>query len=209
MAGGSTFDITVSGVGAHGARPESGIDPVSIAAQIITAIQTIVSRTLPPQDTAVLSVTRVQAGDAYNVIPSEARLSGTARAFRREIMDLLEARLRRTAEGVAEAMGGSATLEFREVFAPLFNDAEEAEFAADCAAALSGEDAVDRHRDVIMGSEDFSYMLAERPGAYINIGMGEDHAVQVHNPAYRFNDAVLPVGAAYLASLVENRLTKN
>lgn len=206
MAGGALFDIEVTGVGAHGARPEAGIDPVAIAAQIVTAAQTIVARNVPPQDTAVLSITQFHAGDAYNVIPATAKLAGTARAFKPQVMAQLEANLRRTAEGIAAALGGAARLDFREEFLPLVNDAEETAFAGDCAAALSGEEAVERNRTLIMGSEDFSYMLAERPGAYINIGIGEDFATQVHNPAYRFNDAVLPLGAAYLATLVERRL---
>jgi len=209
MAGGAVFDIEISGVGAHGARPESGLDPIPIAAQIITATQTIVSRNVPPQDTAVISITGVHGGDAYNVIPPKVRLMGTARAFKPEVMKQLETGLRRIAQDIAKGMGGEASLDFREEFLPLVNDPAEAAFAADCAASLVGEGAVDRNRPIIMGSEDFSFMLAACPGAYINIGIGEDHPTQVHNPAYRFNDAVLPTGSAYLASLVENKLAES
>ena len=210
MAGGALFDIAIRGVGAHGARPESGVDPVVIAAQIVSACQTIVSRNLPPQETAVLSFTQIHAGDAYNVIPETARIMGTARSFSTTVMTTIEDNLRRTAEGIAAAMGAHAELDFRVEFLPTVNDEEQAAFAADCAASLVGEDNVNRDRERIMASEDFSYMLAVRPGAYINIGNGAGEEVcMVHNPGYDFNDEILPLGAAYYATLVETRLAKD
>ncbi|MCZ6605047.1 MAG: M20 family metallopeptidase, partial [Alphaproteobacteria bacterium] len=139
MAGGALFDIRLRGVGAHGARPESGVDPVVIAAQIITACQTIISRNLAPQETAVLSFTQIHSGDAYNVIPETARIMGTARAFSTTVMATMEETMRRTAEGIAAAMGAKAELDFRVEFLPLVNDEEQTVFAADCAASLVGE----------------------------------------------------------------------
>lgn len=207
MAAGALFDIKVTGVGAHGARPEGSIDPVVIAAHIVTASQTIVSRNIAASDTAVLSFTQVHSGDAYNVIPDEARIMGTARTYTRETMTKVEENLRRTAEGIALSMGAKAELDFRFIFAPLVNDAEETTFAADCAAELVGEDKVERNAEKLMGSEDFSFMLEKSPGAYIRIGNGVDSA-QVHNSSYDFNDEIIPLGAAYWSNLVEKKLAK-
>jgi hippurate hydrolase len=209
MAGGAFFDIRITGVGAHGARPESGIDPVVVAAHITTALQTIVSRNTDPVDTAVVSTTQIHAGDAYNVIPQTAMLSGTVRVFRRETMQLVEERMRAIAEGVAKGFGAEAELDYREIFLPLVNTAEEAEFCADIAAGIVGEDNVERRRGLIMASEDFSYMLEACPGAYINIGNGDGEEVcQVHNPGYDFNDEILALGASYWSRLVETKLAK-
>ncbi len=209
MAGGAFFDIDITGVGAHGARPESGIDPVVVAAHITTALQSIVSRNTDPVDTAVVSTTQIHSGDAYNVIPQTARLSGTVRVFRRETMRLVEERMRAIAEGVAKAFGAEAELDYREIFLPLVNTAEEAEFCADVAAGIVGEEKVERRRGLIMASEDFSYMLDACPGAYINIGNGDGEGTcQVHNPGYDFNDEILALGASYWSRLAETRLAK-
>jgi amidohydrolase len=209
MAGGAFFDIAVTGTGAHGARPESGIDPVVVAAQITLALQTIISRNTAPQDTAVLSITQIHGGDAYNVIPETARLSGTVRAFRREVMAMIEGKMGQIASGVAQGFGATATLDFREIFAPLVNAAEETELVADVAASIVGEANIDRRRPPIMASEDFSYMLEACPGAYINIGNGNQEGYcQVHNHHYDFNDEILALGASYWARLVEKKLEK-
>ena len=209
MAAGAFFDIRVTGKGAHGARPETGIDPVMVAAHIAIALQTIVSRNAPPVETAVLSVTKIHGGDAYNVIPQTAQLAGTVRAFSRDLMALIETSMRRIAKGVAEAFGATAEVEFRFLFAPTVNDAGEAEFAAGICAGLVGAHNVDRNPALIMASEDFSFMLEKVPGCYINIGNGEgEGGCEVHNPAYDFNDAALPLGASFFARLVEARLAK-
>ena len=210
MAAGAFFDIHVTGKGAHGARPETGIDPVMVAAHIAIALQTIVSRNAPPVETAVLSVTKIHSGGAYNVIPQTAELAGTVRAFSRELMALIEASMRRIAKGVAEAFGAQAEVEFRLLFAPTVNDAKEAEFAAGICADLVGAQNVDRNPALIMASEDFSFMLERVPGCYINIGNGEGAAgaCEVHNPAYDFNDAALPLGVSFFARLAETRLAK-
>src|SRR6202030_4442217 len=140
MAGGAFFDIAITGRGAHGARPESGIDPVVVASHITTALQSIVARNVRPVDTAVLSVTQIHAGDAYNVIPERAVLRGTVRCFSKATMSLVEERMRRIAEGVAGGFGATASLDFRSLFPPLVNDADETRFIADTAAELVGGD---------------------------------------------------------------------
>jgi amidohydrolase len=207
MAGGGYFDITVTGRGAHGARPEAGIDPVIVAAHITTALQTIVSRNVRPLDTAVLSVTQIHAGDAYNVIPEQAFIRGTARAFAAETLQLIEDNMRRIASGVASGFRATAELDFRILFPPLVNDAAETEFIADTAAELVGADNVNRDGNLVMASEDFSYMLNRRPGAYIQIGNGEGTGgCEVHNPGYDFNDMALPFGASLFVRLAERKL---
>jgi hippurate hydrolase len=209
MAAGAFFDIHVTGKGAHGARPETGIDTVLVAAHIAVALQSIVARNAPPVETAVLSVTKIHSGDAYNVIPQTAQLAGTVRTFSRELMALIETSMKRIAKGVAEAFGANAEVDFRFMFAPTVNDVKEAEFAAGICAALVGAQNVDRNPPLIMASEDFSFMLEKVPGCYINIGNGEgEGACEVHNPAYDFNDATLPLGASFFARLVEARLAK-
>jgi amidohydrolase len=207
MAGGAYFDVTVTGRGAHGARPETGIDPVVTASHIAIALQTIVSRNVRPVDTAVLSVTQIHSGAAYNVIPERAVIGGTARCFSRETMTLIEENMRRIAAGVAGGFGATAELDFRLMFPPLVNDAGEARFVADVAAELVGADNVNRDGGLVMASEDFSYMLEQRPGAYIRIGNGDGvGGCEVHNPGYDFNDAALPFGASLYARLAEKKL---
>jgi hippurate hydrolase len=209
MAGGAYFDIAVSGRGAHGARPESGIDPVLTASHIAIALQAIVSRNIRPVDTAVVSVTRIHAGDAYNVIPEAAVIGGTARCFSKETMATIEGNMRRIAAGVAAGFGATAALDFRIIFPPLVNDAAEARFIADAAADLVGEGNVNRDGGLVMASEDFSYMLEQRPGAYIQIGNGAGAGgCEVHNPGYDFNDEALPFGASLYARLAERRLAR-
>jgi len=207
MAGGAYFDIAITGKGAHGARPESGIDPVIVASHITMALQTVVSRNVRPLDTAVLSVTQIHAGDAYNVIPEQAFIRGTVRAFDANIMALIEQNMGRIASGVASGFGATAELDFRALFPPLVNDAAEAEFIADTAAGLVGGENVNRNGNPVMASEDFSYMLNQWPGAYIQIGNGDAvGGCEVHNPGYDFNDAALPFGASLFVRLVERKL---
>jgi amidohydrolase len=209
MAGGAFFDIAITGRGAHGARPEAGIDPIVVASHITTALQSIVARNVRPVDTAVVSVTKFHAGDAYNVIPEKAVLGGTARCFSNTTMDLIEERMRRIAESVAAGLGASASLDFRRLFPALVNHADETHFIADAAAEVVGEDNVNRQAGLVMASEDFSFMLERCPGAYIQIGNGDgEGGCEVHNPGYDFNDAALPYGAALFARLVERRLAR-
>jgi amidohydrolase len=207
MAGGGFFDIDITGVGSHGARPEASVDPVLVAAHMTAVLQSIVSRNVRPVDTAVISVTQIHAGDAYNVIPQTARLSGTLRAFSNEVMELMKKSIARVADGVAASMGASAVADVRINFPPLVNNAQEAEFAAAICNEVVGAENVNRNPPLIMASEDFSYMLNQVPGCYINIGNGDgDGACEVHNPSYDFNDSALPYGASFFVRAVEKRL---
>ncbi len=209
MAGGGFFDITVTGRGSHGARPEGSIDPVLTACHITAALQSIVARNVPPADTAVLSVTAIAGGDAYNVIPQTAVIRGTCRSFKHDVMDLMEANMKRVAKGVAEGFGATAEVDFRRLFAPTVNNVECTADIADAAASVVGEANVERNGPSIMASEDFSFMMERVPGAYINIGNGEvEGSCQVHNPGYNFNDAAIPTGAAMFATLIERKLPK-
>jgi amidohydrolase len=209
MAGGAFFDIDITGRGAHGARPESGIDPVVVASHITTALQSIVSRNVRPLDGCVVSVTQIHSGDAYNVIPQRARLSGTVRAFSRNVLELVQTRMAALAQGVADGFGATANVDYRIIFAPTVNDREEAEFAASICNSIVGADNVERDPPLIMASEDFSFMLEKVPGCYLNVGNGDgEGACEVHNPAYDFNDSALPYGASFFARLVETRLAK-
>ncbi len=205
MTGGGFFDITVTGSGSHGARPNFGIDPVIAACHIGTALQTVVSRNLVPGDLGVLSVTQIKAGDAYNVIPERAIMSGTMRAMRRETLELMEAGLRRVVGGVASGLGAKAEVDFRLLFAPLINAPEATVTMADTAAELVGEDNVERDKPPAPASEDFSFMLEKVPGAFIFVGNGEASA-PVHNDRYDFNDDGIPIGAALWSRLVERTM---
>jgi len=203
-AGGAFFDITITGKGSHGARPEVSIDPVLAACHVTTALQSIVSRNLSPRDAAVVSVTKVVGGDAYNVIPETAVISGTARFFAREVSAQIEEGLKRVAEGVAAGFGASASLDYRLIFAPTINDAEQTEAYAAAAVELVGDTKVARDKPPGMGSEDFSFMMERVPGAYIHVGNGD--GAMPHNPRYQFNDEAIPYGAALYARVVEKGL---
>jgi hippurate hydrolase len=206
-AGGAFFDLRITGKGAHGAHPHQSIDPVMVACHIATAWQTIVARNVPAVDTAVLSVTRIQSGDAYNVIPQFAELAGTVRTMKREVMTLIEQNMRRLATAVAEGFGATAELDFRVIFAPMVNNDDEASLLADAAAAVVGDANVRRDSPAGMGSEDFSFMLEQVPGAHINLGNGDSAAL--HNHLYDFNDETIPYGVALWASIVERKLPRD
>jgi len=205
MAGGAFFDITIKGRGAHGAWPNSAVDPVIAACHIGAALQTVVARNLAPADMGVLSVTKIDGGDAYNVIPERARMGGTVRAMKRETLSLIEAGLKRVCAGVAEGLGAKAEVDYRLIFAPLVNAPGPMRAIADAAAELVGDANVDRNKAPASASEDFAFMLEKVPGAYINLGNGEASA-QVHNDRYDFNDEAIPYGAAMFARLVERTL---
>jgi amidohydrolase len=171
------------------------------------ALQTITSRNTSPLDSAVVSVTQIHGGDAWNVIPDEAVLRGTTRSFRPNVQQAIEASVRRIAEGVASAMGASVTLRYERRYPPTINSAAETEIALSIATEVAGETNVDREVEPTMGSEDFAYMLQAKPGCYMFIGNGSE-AAGLHNPHYDFNDEILPIGASYWARLVERVLTK-
>ena len=204
LAGGAFFDITITGKGAHGARPEGSIDPVLVACQLTSALQSIIARNVSPAEQAVLSITKITAGDAYNVIPQSAVLSGTARAFKREVLTLIGDNMQRMAQGVAAGFGATAEVDFRVIFAPLINDPPRVQEITDAAAAVVGDDRVERNWEPMVGSEDFAFMMEQRSGAYIFVGNGDTAAP--HHPAYDFNDECTPYGAAMFAGLVEREL---
>jgi amidohydrolase len=205
MAGGAFFDIIVKGRGAHGGWPDAAIDPVIACCHIGTALQTVVARNLPPSEMGVLSVTRIDGGNAYNVIPERARMGGTVRAMKSETLSLIETGLKRVAAGVAEGLGAKAEVDYRLIFAPLVNATEPTRAIADTAVELVGDASVDRNKTPASASEDFAFMLEKVPGAYINLGNGEASA-PVHNDRYDFNDEAIPYGAAVFARLVERTL---
>ena len=205
-AGGAFFDIVITGKGAHGAHPYQSIDPVVVACHLGAALQSIVSRNVSAMDTAVLSITRIQSGDAYNVIPQTAVMAGTVRTMKSEVMSLIETNMRRLVTSVAEGFGASAELDFRVIFAPMVNDNDEFAAYIDAAAELVGDGNVRRDAPPGMGSEDFSFMMEKVPGAHINLGNGDSAAL--HNHLYDFNDEAIPYGVALYGAIVEKKLPK-
>jgi len=209
MAAADRIEIAIDGRGGHGAHPHAAIDPVLVAGHIITAAQSIVSRNVSPIDTAVVSLCSMQAGnpDAMSVIPAHAKLVGTVRTFRPATQDMIERRLHELVPAIAAAFGATATLQYERVYPATINHAAQAEFAATVAEALVGRDNVVRDLDPSMGSEDFAFMLQEKPGAYVRLGQGGgESGCFLHNSKYDFNDAVIPLGAGYLAALAETAM---
>jgi len=207
MASSDEVEITVSGQGAHAAMPHQGTDAVLAGAAMVQALQSVVSRTLPPVESAVVSITQFHAGDAYNVIPDTARLRGTVRAFKPEIQDQLEAAITRVCQGVAAAHGVSVEVRYRRGYPPTINDAAATEAARRAARDVLGEANVLTDTLPTMGAEDFAFMLRETPGCYVWLGNGPGvGGCTLHNPHYDFNDDIIPLGAAYWVQLVEQQL---
>ena len=204
MAAADRFIIDIEGRGGHGAMPHQCVDPVPIAFTIGQALQTIVSRNVDPVECAVISITSVKAGEAFNVIPQTLRMLGTVRTFKPEVQDLVERRMKETVTGIAAAMGAKAVIDYKRGYPVTFNHEAETRFAASVAKAVAGADKVDTDHPPLMGAEDFSYMLNERPGCYIFVGNGDTPAC--HHPAYDFDDRAIPLGTSYWAKLVEMRL---
>src|SRR5918995_2177095 len=201
MAAADRFTITIEGKGGHAARPHDCIDPVVISAHVITALQTIASRNADPLESVVVSVCTVKAGEAFNVIPQTAMLLGTVRTLSPEVRDLAETRIRAIVENVCAAFGAKAEVEYDRGYPVTMNDPDKTEFMANVARAVAGENAVDTTVPPLMGAEDFSYMLEQRPGAYIFLGNG--NTAGVHHPAYDFNDEASPYGVSLWAKIVE------
>ena len=209
-AAGAFFDVSFKGRGAHGAFPHDGIDPVVLAAQATVALQTIVSRNVRPTETAVVSVTQIHSGDAYNVIPETARLAGTVRTFSTKTLELIESRIDEICRGMAMAHDAEAKLDFRTVFHPVINDAQATQLAADVAATIVGDDNVYRNLPPGTGSEDFSFMLEQVPGCYLLLGNADaEHTRPVHNPGYDFNDEAAVYGASFFARVTETALARD
>jgi hippurate hydrolase len=202
MAAADRFTITIEGKGGHAAYPHNCIDPIVTAAHVITALQSVASRSVDPLESVVVSVCAVKAGDTFNVIPQTATLLGTVRTLSPAIRDLAEARIRTIVESTCAAFGAAAAIEYNRGYPVTVNDAEKTEFVASVAKAVAGESAVQTTFPPEMGAEDFSYMLEKRPGAYIFLGNGE--TAGVHHPAYDFNDAATPYGVSLWAKIIES-----
>jgi hippurate hydrolase len=209
LAASDRWDIWIHGRGTHAAHPHLGIDPFVIGAEIVLALQTIVSCTLDPLESAVVSVGFMNGGSAYNVIPDALHIGGTARSFRPEVRDLIERRLGEIARGAAALNDARAEVEYLRNYPPTINHAAETEFAAGVAAEICGPDNVIRDVAPSMGGEDFSFMLNACPGAMLWLGNGPgEGGCLLHNARYDFNDEALPIGASFLARLAERFLEK-
>ncbi|MGH6861047.1 MAG: M20 aminoacylase family protein [Phyllobacterium sp.] len=204
MAATDEFTITVDGRGGHAAQPHTTIDPVVIGAQLVNAMQTVVSRGTDPLDSLVVSITKFHSGDAHNIIPEKAELAGTVRTLRPEIRDFAEKRLTEIAQGVAASLGARATVNYHRNYPVTFNHERETGFAAKVARGVAGNGAVNEEVAPMMAGEDFSYMLEARPGAFIFIGNGA--SASLHNPAYDFNDEAIAHGISYWVKLAETAL---
>ena len=204
MAGSTFFDIHVKGVGSHGAMPHHSKDPIVAITSLVQTLQSIVSRNVPAVKPAVLSVTQIHSGSAYNVVPDKAVICGTIRYFDDEVRDLIHKRIEEMCEGYSKLFGIEVTADLRPIFTVLMNDADLSEAYLDAASDIVGADNITTENELVMGSEDFADMLKAVPGAYCTIGHGGD--VPVHNPAFVFDDAILPVGASVMARIVEKRL---
>ena len=205
MAACDIFEITITGNGSHAAMPHQSIDPVVAASHIVTALQTIASRNVSPLDRLVLSVTQVHAGDTWNVIPGTAVVRGTVRTFSGEVQNMAEAGISRIATNVAAALGATAEVWYDRRYPATVNTEQETQWAAHVAEQVAGEENVCRNPEPCMGSEDFAWMLHQRPGNYIWMGNGTDSPV-VHHPSYDFNDEAIVWGASYWVRLVESLL---
>ena len=204
MASADEITITVEGLGGHGAMPHHGVDPIVLGAHIVTALQTIVSRSVDPLDSCVVSITRFQAGTASNIIPQSAWLNGTVRTLKAATREAVEKRIQEIVAGLAAAAGGTARVEYRRGYPTTVNHAKQTDFAASVARTVAGEAHVDTDGEPVMGAEDFSFMLEARPGAFIFIGNGD--SAKLHHPGYDFNDDALPYGISYWVQLAETAL---
>ncbi|MBB5214688.1 M20 aminoacylase family protein [Parapusillimonas granuli] len=216
MASSSLWDIWVRGRGGHAAQPQLAVDPIVIAAEMIQALQSVVSRRRDPLSPAVLSITQVHAGEAYNVLPDTVQLCGTVRTFDKRTLDQIEADMRRIAEGLPSLYGASGELDFRRGYPAVVNHDKAAAFAAQAVRDAFGNEALVQDPVPTMAGEDFSYYLEEVPGAFIFLGNGmvahKDRgdgsgSHQLHNPLYDFNDALLPIGASFWTHLVRAYLS--
>ena len=211
MAAVDEFDIVVKGRGGHAAIPQLAIDPVVIASQIVLAVQTIVSRSTDQVDKALISITKINGGTAYNVIDDSVKLGGTIRTFKPETRSFFEKKLKEISSGIAKANGAEAEVDFHltNKYPPTINSKKESEFAANVAKKVFGDSQVDTDIDPSMGGEDFSYLLEKKPGAYLYIGQGDDnHKAHLHTTKYDFNDNLLPVGVNYWVELVKEFFSK-
>ncbi len=205
MAAADHLIIDIEGRGGHAAKPHDCIDTTVVAAHVITALQSVVARTVDPVESCVVTIAALHtAGEAFNVIPQTASLKGTVRTLSPGVQDIVEARIKELAEHTARAFGAVATVTYERNYPVTVNSAAQTAFAASVAAEVAGEAAVDAETPPLMGAEDFSFMLNARPGAMIFIGNGD--TAGVHHPAYDFNDDVIPAGCSYWARLAEKAM---
>jgi hippurate hydrolase len=201
MAGADVFHVDIKGRGGHGAYPQETRDPVMSAVAIAQAFQSIVSRNASATDKLVISVTQIHTGTIDNIIPDSAYINGTVRTFDKNVKAMVRKRMSEIVSGHSTSFGVEATLRYEDGYPPTINNADNANFAIAVAKEIVGEEHADGQRGIEMGAEDFSYMLEERPGAYLFLGIGE--AAGLHNPNYDFNDEASPYGASFFARLVE------
>jgi hippurate hydrolase len=210
MASLDCFDIVIEGEGTHGALPHKGVDPIVAAAHVVTALQSIVSRNVNPLGVGVVSVTQIHAGDAYNVLPGRVELAGGVRSFDPDVRSSLLKRVEELTAAVAAAFNATATVTWQISFPPVINRAEHTAIAASAAMQVAGEANVSTDSEPSLGSEDFAYMLEEKPGCYLFIGNGSTTGgCVIHNPAYDFNDDILALGASYWVRLTEQYLGRS
>ena len=206
MAGIDRFSLRIFGRGGHGGHPQHTIDPITAAAQIVMGIQSIVPRNLSPFDSGVIGLHHIEAGTkgALSIVPDSLSISGMVKWYRREVQEVLERRLRQVCENGAASFDARAELSYEALYPPTVNSPDEARLVENVARAIVGEERVFLDLEPSMGSEDFSFMLLERPGAYFRLGTG--NPTPLHNPSYDFNDEIIPVGAAVFAGIVEEQL---
>ena len=204
MASADHITIDLEGKGGHAARPHLSIDTILVGAQIVNALQSIVARNVDPLEAAVVSICMFQAGHTDNVIPQHAQLRGTARALTDEVRKTLQKRVPEVVEGTARLYGAKAKITYTNGYPVLLNHQRQTDFAASVAREIAGSDKVDTDVAPVMGAEDFAFMLAERPGAFIFVGNGD--SAGLHHPAYNFNDETIPVGTSYWVRLAETAL---
>ena len=203
MAGTCTFEISVRGHGCHAAMPHQGVDTLVVSSQLVLALQTVVARNLHPCESAVVSVTQIHAGEAWNIIPDDAVLRGTIRSFNAETQELVERAVERLCTGIASAFGAQISVRFDHRYPPTVNSSAQSEVCRQVATALLGPDKVRTNELPSMGAEDFAYMLREKPGCYVWLGNGPGTGgCTLHNPHYDFNDEILPLGVNYWVRLV-------
>ena len=210
MAAFDIFNLKVIGRGGHAAMPQTTVDPIIVGTKIIDAFQAIISRSIDPQEPSVLSVTQFHGGDAYNVIPNQVEIKGCTRCFSPNVQKKLEDEMRQITESICKAYGADCEFHYEHRYPATINSEEEANLAGQVAQEIVGEERVNLSPKPGMGSEDFAYMLQEKPGSYIWIGNGDgEGSCMIHNPGYDFNDEILPIGATYWVKMAEEILKPN
>ena len=208
MASFDIFNLRIIGKGGHAAMPQTTIDPILIGTKIVDSYQSIVSRYINPQEPVVLSVTQFHGGDAYNVIPNEIEIKGTVRCFSSTVQASVEEKMEKIASSICSAYGAKSNFEYERRYPATVNSPDEVETSLKVAKGISGDDMVNSSPTPSMGSEDFAFMLQEKPGSYIWIGNGDEKgSCMLHNPGYDFNDEILPIGATYWVEMAQEILS--